>query len=167
MEKLRRSSNKRKPDIARCKKHPKHQQSPGVCSLCLRQKLERLAQKLSTYSGSPLLLRRTLSTTSPSTTSSLSSYYSSSSGSSLSSPAPGYEQKGPISWFLSGDNNVLTKSRSLVNNFPRRMRGKEGSEEKKKSRFWSKLLRPRSKRREESLVHSRTVREIRVPNRVF
>ncbi|CAB4267193.1 unnamed protein product [Prunus armeniaca] len=164
MEKLRRSSKTSKPDIARCKKHPKHQQSPGVCSLCLREKLERLAQKLSTYSGSPLLLRRI---TSPSTTSSLSSYYSSSSGSSLSSPAPGYEQKGPISWFLSGDNNVLTKIRSLVNYFPRRMRGKEGSEEKKKSRFWSKLLRPRSKRREESLVHSRTVREIRVPNRVF
>ncbi|CAL8997425.1 unnamed protein product [Prunus brigantina] len=164
MEKLRRSSKPSKPDIARCKKHPKHQQSPGVCSLCLREKLERLAQKLSTYSGSPLLLRRTLSS---STTSSLSSYYSSSSGSSLSSPAPGYEQKGPISWFLSGDNNVLTKSRSLVNYFPRRMRRKEGSEEKKKSRFWSKLLRPISKRREESLVHSRTVREIRVPNRVF
>lgn len=164
MEKLRRSSKPSKPDIARCKKHPKHQQSPGVCSLCLREKLERLAQKLSTYSGSPLLLRRI---TSPSTTSSLSSYDSSSSGSSLSSPAPGYEQKGPISWFLSGDNNVLTKSRSLVNYFPRRMRRKEGSEEKKKSRFWSKLLRPRSKRREESLVHSRTVREIRVPNRVF
>ncbi|KAM1134909.1 hypothetical protein ACFX19_044680 [Malus domestica] len=162
MEKLRRSS-KKKSDIA-CKKHPKHQQSPGVCSLCLKQKLERVAQKLSTYSV-PYLCR-TFSA-SPSTTSSLSSHYSSSSGSSASSPAPGYEQKGStITWLLSGESNVLTKSRSLVNYFPRRKR-ELGSEEKKKSRFWTKLLRPISKRREEGLVHSRTVREIRVPNRVL
>ncbi|XP_068312546.1 uncharacterized protein [Pyrus communis] len=161
MEKLRRSS-KKKSDIA-CKKHPKHQQSPGVCSLCLKEKLERVAQKLSTYSVP--YLRRTFYA-SPSTTSSLSSHYSSSSGSS-SSPAPGYEQKGStITWLLSGESNVLRKSRSLVNYFPRRKR-ELGSEEKKKSRFWTKLLRPRSKRREEGLVQSRTVREIRVPNRVL
>ncbi|KAB2628877.1 hypothetical protein D8674_033672 [Pyrus ussuriensis x Pyrus communis] len=161
MEKLRRSS-KKKSDIA-CKKHPKHQQSPGVCSLCLKEKLERVAQKLSTYSVP--YLRRTFSA-SPSTTSSLSSHYSSSSGSS-SSPAPGYEQKGStLTWLLSGEINVLRKSRSLVNYFPRRKR-ELGSEEKKKSGFWTKLLRPRSKRREEGLVQSRTVREIRVPNRVL
>ncbi|PQM38156.1 uncharacterized protein Pyn_14208 [Prunus yedoensis var. nudiflora] len=99
MEKLRRSSKKSKPDIARCKKHPKHEQSPGVCSLCLREKLERLAQKLATYSGSPLLLRRTLSNTSPSTTSSLSSYYSSSSGSSLSSPHRDMSKRAPFLGF--------------------------------------------------------------------
>ncbi|KAB2617034.1 hypothetical protein D8674_012903 [Pyrus ussuriensis x Pyrus communis] len=161
MEKLRRSS-KNKTDVA-CKRHPKHQQSPGVCSLCLKEKLERVAHKLSTYSVP--YLHRTFSA-SPSTTSSLSSYYSSSSASSSSSPAPGYDQKGSISWLLSGENNVLSKSRSLVNYFPRRKR-EMGSEEKKKSRFWTKLLRPISKRREEGLMHSRTVREIRVPNRVL
>ncbi|GLU16145.1 hypothetical protein SLE2022_325940 [Rubroshorea leprosula] len=26
-----------------CKKHPKHRQSPGVCSLCLREKLSHLS----------------------------------------------------------------------------------------------------------------------------
>ncbi|KAK9930416.1 hypothetical protein M0R45_027454 [Rubus argutus] len=65
---------------------------------------------------------------------------------------------------------VLKKSRSLANYFPRRLRSKKESvEEKKGRRFWSRLLRPISKRKEETatLVHSRTVREVRVPNRML
>lgn len=119
----------------------------------------------------------------PSTTSSLSSYYSSTDTSSCSSPpvearnrfADHEEEKGSsvANWLL-GDGGesdyVLKKSRSLANYFPRRLRSKKESvEEKKGRRFWSRLLRPISKRKDETatLVHSRTVREVRVPNRML
>lgn len=157
---------KSKSDIIRCKKHPKHRQSPGVCSLCLREKLS----KLSTSSSS-----RVYSSTmkSSSSSSSLSSYYSSSEASSCASPMHRYrftsERKNSISLstLLFGSKNGLTKSRSLVF-VPRTItRGKEGDDEgnkKKKGGFLSKLLRPRSKKIEGGLMHSRSIREIGVTN---
>lgn len=148
-----------KSDAVRCKKHPKHQQSPGVCSLCLR---ERLCQ-LSTNSWSRAT---STATRSPdcSSSSSLSSYYSSSYSSSSSTPLASYRYATQVS-----ANNVLKKSRSLAF-VPRMFRLRDGGvngDEKmknKKGGFWSKLLlRPRSKRLEETaFVHSRTVRESRV-----
>ncbi|KAJ0025681.1 hypothetical protein Pint_08383 [Pistacia integerrima] len=141
---------KSKSDIVRCKKHPKHRQSPGVCSLCLREKLS----KLSTSSSS-----RVYSST----------MESSSSSSSCASPMHRYrfttEGKNNISLssLLFGSKNGLTKSRSLVF-FPRK-RGKEGDDhdnKKKKGGFLSKLLRPRSKKIEAGLMHSRSTIEIAV-----
>ena len=166
-----------------CKKHPKHEQPPGVCSICLKEKLT----KLSNSSGSSRRMSTTMGSGTPSTSSSLSSYYSSTDSSSCSSPpseqqARNYrfgdreKEKGSsvANWLLGegGDQNeyVLKKSRSLATYLPRRQRSiKETVEEKKGRRFWSRLLRPMSKRKEDTatLVHSRTVREIRVPNRVL
>ncbi|KAJ0087444.1 hypothetical protein Patl1_08572 [Pistacia atlantica] len=141
---------KSKSDIIRCKKHPKHRQSPGVCSLCLREKLS----KLSTSSSS-----RVYSST----------MESSSSSSSCASPMHRYrfttEGKNNISLssLLFGSKNGLTKSRSLA--FFPRTRGKEGDDhdnKKKKGGFLSKLLRPRSKKIEAGLMHSRSTIEIAV-----
>ncbi|XP_050376547.1 uncharacterized protein LOC126793957 [Argentina anserina] len=179
MEKLRIRSKKVRPDNV-CKKHPKHEQSPGVCSICLKEKLA----KLSNSSGSSRRTSTTMGSGTPSTTSSLSSYYSSTYSSSCSSPpaerqarnyrfADREKEKGSsvANWLLGegGDQNdyVLKKSRSLATYFPRRQKSiRQNVEEKKGRRFWSRLLRPISKRKEDTptLVHSRTVREVRVPN---
>jgi hypothetical protein len=60
---------------------------------------------------------------------------------------------------LFNGKNVLTKSRSLAF-FPRMKNiGDDDDDKKKKGGFWSKLLRPRSKRMEETLMYSRTMRE--------
>ncbi|XWS21469.1 hypothetical protein CRYUN_Cryun30bG0057500 [Craigia yunnanensis] len=163
MANLRRSSKdvaggRSKPNEG-CKRHPKHRQSPGVCSLCLGEKLSRLSANSSS--------RCTTTTVASScSSSSLSSYYSSSSASSYSSPMHRYrfttEGKGTsFSLLLFSGKNILTKSRTVA--FASRMRSKEGDDKKKKSGFLSKLLHPRNpKRKEEAtgLEHSRTMREI-------
>ncbi|XP_010098634.2 uncharacterized protein LOC21395943 [Morus notabilis] len=161
------------PVDGRCKKHPKHRQSPGVCSVCLREKLCQLA---SIHPGSRRTNNISTTTRSPgsSTTSSLSSYYSSSSCSSCSSPMQyrcrtyninnAREGKGlsMSSFLLSGNINVLKKSRSMAFAIPRSTRSgadKDGSDDqKRKSGFWSKLLIPQGNKRE-TFMHSRTVRE--------
>ncbi|KAK9193240.1 hypothetical protein WN944_003937 [Citrus x changshan-huyou] len=45
------SKSKHDTTVIKCRKHLKHKQSPGVCSLCLRDKLSQLAA----ISSSPLL----------------------------------------------------------------------------------------------------------------
>lgn len=150
-----------RPD-GRCKRHPKHRQSPGVCSLCLREKLSQL-NKMNPSS------RRTSTTTGSygsSTTSSLSSYYSSESESECESPMhycrSSYrtEGKGSMSFLLSGNNvNVLKKSRSLA--FVSRKEVRNSERERRGGGFWSKLIHPRKTDhdRETKFMHSRTVRE--------
>ncbi|KAF5739752.1 hypothetical protein HS088_TW12G00962 [Tripterygium wilfordii] len=155
-----------KNDHVLCKKHPKHKQSPGVCSLCLNEKLSQVSKTR---------LRGTRTDSSSSSPSPLSSEYSSSSCSS-SYPSPLHHRyrfstregnsKGSLSFMFSGKkNNVngLTKSRSLAF-VQRRGGGDDGySDYKKKTTrgggFWSKLLHPRRKKTETGLVHSSTMRE--------
>lgn len=180
MANLRRPSSKDrdivgwfKPDGRCCKKHPKHRQSPGVCSLCLRDKLSQLSssRKKTTSANSSC----------SSSVSSLSSYCSSSSASSCASPmhpfpfaTKGKSGSSSVSIFLlSSSKHGLVKSRSM-SVFPRRRRRKDGEEggvdddhnkkSAKKSGFWFKLLHPKSKRsikeKETKLVHSRSVREM-------
>ncbi|XP_007018706.2 PREDICTED: uncharacterized protein LOC18592112 [Theobroma cacao] len=142
-----------------CRRHPKHRQSPGVCSLCLGEKLSQLSAHTSSRSI-------TTTVSSSSSSSSLSSYHSSSSASSCSSPMHRYrfttEGKGTsLSLLLFSGKNILTKSRSLA--FASRMRRKEGDDKKKKDGFLSKLLHPRSSKKMEEaagLMHSRTMREM-------
>ena len=166
MESLKRSKElmgrPKKADVNKCKKHPKHQQSPGVCSLCLKERLTQLSNSSSSRKNSTT----TGSSCCSSTSSSLSSYYSSSSASSCSSPTMHryrFEKEAgksaSISFLLNG-KNVLTKSRSLAF-IPRMKSGVDNdNDKKKKGGFWSNLLRPRSKRKEETnLTHSRTMRE--------
>lgn len=142
-----------KPDITKCRKHPKHRQSPGVCSICLREKLSNLSSNSSRCTATTI--------TSSSSSSSLSPY--SSSGSSYVSPMHGHAKR-PLSFLMSSSKNVLTKSRSMAV-WPR-MKEREGMDGKKRGGFWSKLIGSRSKRRtDEVLMHSRTVNE-RVINKV-
>ncbi|XP_059455541.1 uncharacterized protein LOC132185774 [Corylus avellana] len=148
----------------KCKKHPKHRQSPGVCSLCLTEKLSQLSSRRNseTTAGSSCC---------SSSASSLSSCYSSSSASSsCSSPLRRFrftkEGKTSSISFLFNGKSVLTKSRSLA--FVARMKNGDDDNDdddykkkKKKVGFWSKLLHPRSsKRMGETLMHSRTMREM-------
>ncbi|KAK8572392.1 hypothetical protein V6N13_047991 [Hibiscus sabdariffa] len=119
-----------------CRKHPKHRQSPGVCSLCLRDKLSRLPANSTS--------RCTTATVASSCSSSPSSYSSSSSSASssyTSSPTHRYsfpkEGNDGFSLFLIGGKNMLTKSKSVA--FASRLRSKEG---KNKTGFFSKLLYP-------------------------
>ncbi|XP_022766398.1 uncharacterized protein LOC111311287 [Durio zibethinus] len=153
---LRRSSKdggggRSKPNEG-CKRHPKHRQSPGVCSLCLREKLSQL----SAHSRSRRRTTTTIVASSCYSSSSLSSYHSSSSVSSSSSPMHRYrytkDGKGTsFSLLLFSGKNILSKSRSVA--FASRMRSKEGDDhhkkEKKKGGFLSKLLHPRNTKRKE------------------
>ncbi|XP_057728049.1 uncharacterized protein LOC130943959 [Arachis stenosperma] len=134
-----------KPGGGGCKKHPKHHQSPGVCSLCLN---DRLLQLSSSSSASVIGGGSSCS----SSVSSLSSYYSSSSASSCASPVSRHfpltsegKRSSTLSIFLlSGakhnNNNGLLKSRSMAVDHDYHRRSK------KKSGFWSKFLPSKSKR---------------------
>lgn len=142
-----------KPD-GKCKKHPKHKQSPGVCSVCLSEKLSQLPTSASTS-------RSTSTNAMDCSSSSSSPSYSSSSSCSYSSPTHRYQYstqgKGSLPSFFNGRSTFLSKSRSmaLVS-----VRGNKDSHEKKKGGLWSKFLRrPRDKKVEEGLAHSRTMRE--------
>ncbi|KAM7520800.1 hypothetical protein LguiB_019762 [Lonicera macranthoides] len=145
-----------KADLMRCKKHPKHRQSPGVCSVCLREKLSQLSSNMR---------KNTASMASSCSSSSSLSSLSSSNVSSLSSPVHrthfvGVEAKGRyVSFLKSGKSVLLTKSRSMAFDVPMRVR--EGVDHgKQKSGFWSRLIGARStKRVDDGLVHSRTMRE--------
>ncbi|KAL0815655.1 hypothetical protein Bca101_072099 [Brassica carinata] len=66
-----------------CKKHPKHRQSPGVCSLCLNERLSMFIKATSSSTNSYLRLRKARHIIYSSSTTSLSS---SSSVSSCPSP---------------------------------------------------------------------------------
>ncbi|XP_061364255.1 uncharacterized protein LOC133307718 [Gastrolobium bilobum] len=157
MENLRKQFTKEKDIVGRvkpnghCKKHPKHRQSPGVCSLCLREKLTQLSASTS---------RRTTSSSSSSSSSSassLSSYYSSSSSaSSCASPVHCFrfvaegKSSSSVSFFMLSGKHGIIKSKSLAL-IPRR-RSREGGvpcgHNKSASRtgFCFKLLHTKSKR---------------------
>ncbi|GFY85866.1 hypothetical protein Acr_04g0006040 [Actinidia rufa] len=127
----------------RCKKHPKHRQSPGVCSVCLGERLSQLS--------TGLRAKTTLVIKASSCTSSSSSSLSSLSSSGEVSPV----------------HHRFRKSRSLA--FVVGARG-EDREGKKKGGFWSKLLWPRSKKMDGGLggliLHSKTMRERVMSTRV-
>ncbi|KAE8704432.1 Detected protein of unknown function [Hibiscus syriacus] len=113
-----------------CKRHPKHRQSPGVCSLCLADKLSRLSTHSSSYCYS-------------STSSSLSSSsYSSCSSSPFRAHRFSADGRGPSFCFLLfNGKNLLTKSWSVA--CASQMRSEEGNDRKKKKRgFLSMLFHP-------------------------
>ncbi|KAK7353043.1 hypothetical protein VNO80_18476 [Phaseolus coccineus] len=158
---------------ARCKKHPKHRQSPGVCSLCLGDKLSQLSSP--SPSSSSRKTNSISSSPSSSVSSSLSSY--SSSPSSCASPTalpfPFSNQPKTASLFLfTAKHAGFLKSKSMSVLSTRRIRRRRRDEGEgdnpskksgKKSSFWSKLLHPKSKRMEEikgtKLVHTTSLIE--------
>ncbi|CAI9116240.1 OLC1v1017336C1 [Oldenlandia corymbosa var. corymbosa] len=132
-------------NLSMCKKHPKHQQSPGVCSVCLNEKLKKLSNSSSRRATAADDHQSSCSSSSLSSLSSSSHYSASASSNSsplhhrhyrLDSEGRGFS----MTLFKSG-KNVLTKSRSVA--FITRRRetaGREIDHEKKKGGFWSKLL---------------------------
>ncbi|RDX57647.1 hypothetical protein CR513_63093, partial [Mucuna pruriens] len=165
MENLRRHFSKKKDRgssvIGRvkrncnCKKHPKHQQSPGVCSLCLREKLTQLSSSNSRWRISPTITAS--SSTSSSFSSLSSSYYSSASASSCASPlhcfcftTQGKSTSSLSIFLLSGNRPIINSRCSSLDIIPRR-RDCEGGLDRchnkslYKSGFWFKLLHPKSK----------------------
>ncbi|XVE55538.1 hypothetical protein DITRI_Ditri03aG0166800 [Diplodiscus trichospermus] len=146
-----------------CKRHPKHRQSPGVCSLCLGEKLSQISAHPSSSSCTTSISVAS----SDCSSSSLSSHYTSASASASSSSSPMHRYRFPtqgkgasFSLLLFSGKNILTKSRSVAS--ASRMRSKEGDDKKNRSGFFSKLLHSRNNKRKEEatgLVHSRTMRE--------
>ncbi|KVI06837.1 pre-mRNA-splicing factor CWC22 homolog [Cynara cardunculus var. scolymus] len=156
-----------------CKKHPKHQQSPGVCSLCLRERLSKISS-----SSSSRAVRDVPSSSSSSSVSSVSSvsssHCSSNAQSHMASPMHGH--RNPRKTYDFDDENskgyvsLMKKSRSMAF-FSEKMVESDGKK-KKKDGFWSKLMmgskrshntqKKRSKELEGSsrLMHSRTMREM-------
>ncbi|CAA3000607.1 Hypothetical predicted protein [Olea europaea subsp. europaea] len=142
-----RKSGKNKANVP-CKKHPKHHQSPGVCSICLREKLSKLSTSSSSRSKVSSLSSSYLSSLSSS--SNISSYSSPVNGSSFRAASV---VRGSMSSLKSTGKEMLKKSRSMAFVFQRQKDIDNNG--KNKSGFWSKLFHPRSK----GLTHSRTARE--------
>ncbi|XP_068641143.1 uncharacterized protein [Aristolochia californica] len=117
---------------ARCKKHPKHRQSPGVCSACLRERLSQLSSSNKTNATSTTL------------SSDVSSYYS-----SASSPVEvsfnGYDRVS----FVHGKRGLF-RSRTVA------VVPEKGTVEKrnnmKKGGLWSKFIQATSKRRKDTAI---------------
>ncbi|KAK2995348.1 hypothetical protein RJ640_006568 [Escallonia rubra] len=152
----------RNHQVMRCRRHPKHQQSPGVCSICLGERLSQLSTSLRSTT-STMLMASTACSSSTTSFSSLSSTYSSNASSACSSPMHrnyrlGLEGKRYTMSLLRSGKNVLMKSKSLA--FVSRRRDQAGVDDdgKKKGGFWSKLVRSRSKMDHGLVLHSRTTR---------
>ncbi|KAM0950498.1 putative protein OCTOPUS [Dioscorea sansibarensis] len=134
----------------RCKRHPKHKQSRGVCPYCLRDRLSHLSA--SSSSSNTIL-----------TSSSSSSAYSSDDDSELSSYAPSPPREDLRRLRLMGKSLSMAfetrgdhEERSCKDDM------KKKKKKKKKGGFWSKLLIGNSKRKEAAgaaLFHSKTMKE--------
>lgn len=144
------AAGRKRPDISRCKRHPKHHQSPGVCSLCLHEKLSKIcsgssrSSSSSSSSSSSKFFRMQYYYYSSGLSSSSSLSPSSSSGSSMASPVHRY------------DRNVLVKSRSIafVSRKGREVnRDNEGSDDKRLG-FWWRLI---SNRQEQKTIRNDNV----------
>lgn len=92
-EEKRSDSNSNFDNKFSCKKHTKHRQSHGVCSLCLTERLSKLSLEYYDYTK-PAAKTASSGCSSSISTTSVSSCYSSSSVSSCSSPLQfGYRAK--------------------------------------------------------------------------
>ncbi|KAK9110743.1 hypothetical protein Sjap_018803 [Stephania japonica] len=102
----------------RCSKHPKHRQSPGVCSMCLREKLFKLLDTSS--SSSTIAMASSSSSICSSNCSSMSSSPYSSEASSCSSPVihgDRYVKNVAFSMPLSSKNVKNVRSNSSMGNY--------------------------------------------------
>ncbi|RWW34837.1 hypothetical protein BHE74_00023945 [Ensete ventricosum] len=170
---------------SRCKRHPKHRQSVGVCPFCLRERLSHLTHSSSSSSSAAYLSSSSASSSAYSTSDSdLSSY--------ASTPPHHCDVKRPEGWLLpkprvAARGGKLTKSLSLVflvrsheedEKEPKILADHKGKEKekmmkkKKKSRFWSKLLsgsngRQKTRMAGGALLHSHTFKEKPSPKLVL
>ncbi|KAJ3695836.1 hypothetical protein LUZ60_001213 [Juncus effusus] len=166
----------------KCKKHPKHKSSSGVCPYCLRERLSQLTSP----SFSSLL------TMACSSSDSSTPYYSSDSDlSSLPESPHEKRQRDRLTFLLKDEiqlgqewperkSELLMKSRSLIHVVVRKndsdeekkevtmTKGKEVMEttdkKEKKGKFWSKFMKgglrkDQGEKKEKSLGYSRTLKE--------
>lgn len=126
-----------------CKKHPKHKQSPGVCAVCLREKLN-LLPPLSSNTQKATKKTNADGSSSSSSLSSLSSHDSSNASTSCASPH--HHRSYSSATFLTTGKKLFTNSRSMaaivMPTRPQNMTAMD-YQIKKKQGFWSKLLHPR------------------------
>jgi hypothetical protein len=134
----------------RCKNHPKHNQSPGVCSLCLSEKLIQLSSFGSHRRTRTFVAINDGSLSSSYVSSLSSSCYSSSSVSSCASPlhcfcfnSEGKRSRSLSIFLLSGQHEII-KSKS----FSRRRECEGGvmHGNKRSCGFWFKLFGDKRKR---------------------
>lgn len=121
----------RKPD-ERCGRHPRHQQPPGVCSLCLSEKLTQLSSGAGGGSSS------SRSTAASFNGAEDSSYSSSSSLSPYESTSSASSQLSPLRRYRSVKGSGLFGARSIALITRRRVKEEGGS--KRKGGFWSRLI---------------------------
>ncbi|GAB2290690.1 hypothetical protein Dimus_024965 [Dionaea muscipula] len=124
-----------------CKKHPKHRQSPGVCSLCLTEKLSKLSRNTNYKAAAAA---RVISSSCPSSSSSSLSSLHSSDISSHGSPSS--DVRGTAL-----DAIILRKSRSLAfvcggGRVGWEVTIRDHGKKKKKGMFSLRFLRPRRKK---------------------
>ncbi|KAK6127481.1 hypothetical protein DH2020_038776 [Rehmannia glutinosa] len=121
-----------------CKKHPKHTQSPGVCSICLSEKLSKLSNTNNKKSG-----KSQFSSYSSSYLSSMSSSYDASYNSSpnIKLNMRVFRKNDTI---LSGQEMFMKKSKSMA--FALQRRKEEEKNVETKRGFWSKLLPRKNKK---------------------
>lgn len=131
----------------RCKNHPKHNQSPGVCSLCLNEKLIQLSPFGSHRRTRTFVANINDGSNSSSYVSSLSSScYSSSSVSSCASPLHCFcfnsegKRSTSLSIFLLSGQHEIIKSKS----FSRRKAVMHGN--KRSCGFWFKFFGDKRKK---------------------
>lgn len=141
-------------EVKVCNKHPDHRQQPGVCSCCLREKLNHL----SLFSDPSRNKIRTLVAVS-----SLSNSASSGSMSPVRQRHHSHRRHastGGSLGFIITNTGGLKKSRSiafiatnsLAEHDDSKHHGKGGG-------FWKKLMRSTGKGTKKVLMHSRTVRQ--------
>ncbi|GAB2217038.1 hypothetical protein Droror1_Dr00000196 [Drosera rotundifolia] len=120
-----------------CKKHPKHHQSPGVCSLCLTEKLTKVSKSKNSW----IFVRRCAFVAQASSCPSSSSLSSSSSSdiSSCASPRGNLPASDHRRHRKGSDHVIFGRSRSMAIDGV-------GEHWEKKSRFSLRFLRPRKKR---------------------
>ncbi|KAL9681403.1 hypothetical protein QQ045_013186 [Rhodiola kirilowii] len=122
-----------------CTRHPNHQQSPGVCSVCVNEKLARLSNTNS-------------SSLEPGSSISTSLSFSSYASSECSSPGAvraKYGKRGSVSFVKRSQKEeaVLSKSRSVAAAFVKRVRGGGKLEMRSGGGFWSNVLKRTTKRK--------------------
>ncbi|KAH6803739.1 hypothetical protein C2S51_031986 [Perilla frutescens var. frutescens] len=101
-----------------CKKHPKHMQSPGVCSICLNEKLSQLMSNSDSSSSSSRAARSRSSSSS-----SLSSYVSSLSSSNASSCSSPVVDSNSVRVFKKSKSIGIVKGGFWSKLLPRKSRG--------------------------------------------
>ncbi|PKU62677.1 vitellogenin-A2 [Dendrobium catenatum] len=148
----------------RCKKHPIHKNSNGVCPYCLRDKLANI-------SGSSSSSTNNAGSSSSSASSTAYSSYDSDVSSSVASPPKQYEERNKkrIFQLLKGRKRTLKSSLSFSLSKEVEKVSEKGKEEKRKSKngagkLWAKLVMAGKGKKNQgegrsTLAHSMTVKE--------